>query len=407
MWFFYTFCFETSCDPIAVGYEFSQMLVELKSYRFISFALPYAEPSTKLIMKKIVFLFALAILNSCGDEVQKATPQIISISESVYASGIVKSKNQYDAFLPVSGIINQIFVGEGDTIKKGDPILSVGNETQKLNRLNAERASSFASLESNTGKLNEAKQHVELARSRMQNDSSLYLRQKKLWDQQIGSKVDIESRELTLKNSKTLYLSSVVVYDDLKRQVRFNSSQAGTNRQIANSLEDDFILRSEIDGRVFQLQGEVGEVVNPQTSLAVIGDTENFILELQVDENDITNIKTGLPLFVTMDAYPNRVFDAVVTKINPLMNERSKSFLVEAEFIRGPEVLYPNISFEANIVIQTKDNALLIPRNYLINDSLVIKASGDTVAVRTGLKDYSRVEILSGISQSDELIKPE
>ena len=70
------------------------------------------------------------------------------------------------------------------------------------------------------------------------------------------------------------------------------------------------------------------------------------------------------------------------------------------------QVLYPNISFEANIVIQRKKNALLIPRTYLLNNSKVINGKGDTITVVTGLKDYQRVEVISGLSKDDELIKP-
>lgn len=62
----------------------------------------------------------------------------------------------------------------------------------------------------------------------------------------------------------------------------------------------------------------------------------------------------ALPVLVTLDSYKGKIFDALVTRINPLMNERSESFLVEAEFIRQPETLYPNISFEANILFRQK-----------------------------------------------------
>jgi len=127
---------------------------------------------------------------------------------------------------------------------------------------------------------------------------------------------------------------------------------------------------------------------------------------MQVDENDILLIKNGQKVLVNLDSYKGKVFEAVVTRINPLMNERNKTFLVEAEFTQKPERVYPNITFEANIIIQEKSGALLIPRTYLLKDSLVIKSSGDTVPVKTGLKDYQKVEILSGIKQDDELVKP-
>jgi multidrug efflux pump subunit AcrA (membrane-fusion protein) len=109
---------------------------------------------------------------------------------------------------------------------------------------------------------------------------------------------------------------------------------------------------------------------------------------------------------VKLDSYKDQVFEAKLTRINPLMDERSKTFLVEAEFIEKPAKIYPNVSLEASILIKSKQRALLIPRNYLLNDSSVVMANGDTVKVKTGLKDYQMVEIISGISIDDELKKP-
>lgn len=101
------------------------------------------------------------------------------------------------------------------------------------------------------------------------------------------------------------------------------------------------------------------------------------------------------------------MFDAVVTKIDPIMNMQTKTFTIEGEFVRAPKVLYPNISFEANVLIRTKNDALLIPRSYLLNDSIVVNKSGKELIVKTGLKDYQMVEILSGIESDEELILPE
>ena len=171
-------------------------------------------------------------------------------------------------------------------------------------------------------------------------------------------------------------------------------------------MESDFALRSKIDGIVYSLPKSIGEIVSPQTPLALIGDAKKFILEMQVDEYDILKIKKGLSVIVSLDSYKGKIFDALVTKIYPIMNEKSKTFLVEAEFTNAPPILYPNISFEANIIIQTKDKAILIPRNYLLNDSLVLRSNGDTVIVETGLKDYKKIEIISGVGAGDELRKP-
>lgn len=356
-------------------------------------------------MVKIMLFIAFVYLFACKSKIEKIKPIVASISESIYASGIIKSKNQYEAFVTVNGNIDQIFVAEGDTVHKGTFILSIANQTQKLNRENAKLSAEFADLSANQGKLSDAISMIALSKDKLRNDSALFFRQKALWKSQVGTKAEYEARELAYENAKAAVYSAKVNYNDLRRQLEFTASQSNRNLLISSKAESDYTLKSEIDGIIYSLTKEEGEIVSPQTPLAIIGDAKSFILEMQVDEYDIMKITKGLRVLITMDSYKNKVFEAKLTKIFPLMNERSKTFLVEASFATPPKILYPNISFEANIVIQTKQNAVLIPRNYLLNDSTVVKSNGDKVLVKTGLKDYKMVEILSGIGVRDELKK--
>jgi RND family efflux transporter MFP subunit len=357
-------------------------------------------------MKKLYFLSCLVFIFSCKSKVEKIKPTLSSISESVYASGLVKSKNQYQVFATVSGIIQDILVSEGDLVKVGDILFSLVDDAQRLNKENAALNAQFADLKANQGKLNEANLQLELARNKMKNDSALYFRQKSLWEQQIGTKIELEQRALNYENSKTGYYSAKVKHDDLIRQLSLNASLSQKNLAISSKLESDFSIKSNMDGIVYSINKNKGEMVSPQTALAVIGDAAHFILEMQVDEYDILKVKKGQQVIVTLDSYKGQTFEAKVTKLNPLMNERSKTFLVESEFVKAPELLYPNTSFEANVVLFSREKALLIPRNCLLHDSLVIKANGDTVKVKTGLKDYQKIEILSGLSADDELLIP-
>lgn len=358
------------------------------------------------MIKPFIFLLILAFA-ACSPGKEKIKPVIAPVSESVYASGIIKSKDQYEAFATVNGIIKEIFVREGDMVRKGQPLLTISNETQKLNKENAELAAQYSDFNQNRDKLAEASQLIEQARSKMKNDSALYSRQKSLWQAQVGTKMELEQRELAYQNSRTALYSARVRYNDLKRQLNFLSEQSKNNLRISATQQNDFTVKSEIDGTVYNIFKLKGETVSLQTPLAVIGDNKQFILEMQIDEYDIFSIRNGQVVLVTLDSYKDSVFQAIVTKIYPIMNERTKTFKVEAEFVDPPETLYPNITFEANIVLRSKSKALLIPRNYLIDDSKVLKSNGDTVLVKTGMKDYQQVEILSGISVSDELIKPE
>jgi HlyD family secretion protein len=334
-------------------------------------------------------------------------PIVQNITESVYASGIVKSKNQYQVFSSVNGIIQQVHVKEGDVVQKGDAIITLVNEASKLNAENAQLAALYASVPQNVDKLNELKVNIDLAKTKMQTDSALLQRQRNLWTQAIGSRYDLDQRELAFSNSLSAYKAALLRYNDLKKQLDFSAKQSRKNLQISNVLSSDFTIKAKRFGRVYTLLlKEPGEMVNTQTPVAIIGNANEFILELQVDEYDIAKIRIGQKVFVTMDSYKGQVFDAVVNEIDPIMNERSRSFKVEASFISRPPNLYPNLTVEANILINTKENAVTIPRNYLVEETYVLLKNGKKTKVVTGLKDYNRAEVVSGLSRDAIIKKP-
>jgi HlyD family secretion protein len=358
-------------------------------------------------MNKIVVFVFISLFISCKNKIESISPEKGQISESIYASGVIKSKNQYQSFVNVNGIINKIYIKEGDMVKKGTPILSIYNETQKYNKDNALLAADLAALSSNQGKLNDAQLSIELAKKSMQSDSTLYYKYKNLWDNnQIGTLADLEHRKLAYENSKNAYSSAQIRFADLKKTLTFNANQSKKNLQISNKLESDFILKSEVDGMVYRLFKNEGEIISPQTPIAVIGSSNQFILEMQIDEKDIIKVRKNQKVIITMDSYEGKTFEAKITKISPYMNEKSKTFLVEAEFVIQPEVLYPNITFEANIILNIKSNVILIPRNYLVQDSIVYDKNGEKIIVKTGLKDYRKVEITSGLSENDAITLP-
>lgn len=358
-------------------------------------------------MKLILILcLTLLVLGGCKETVVSISPEKENITESVYASGSLKSKNQYQVFSTVNGLLARVWVDEGDTVKKGSPLFTILNETSKLTRENAQLAADLADLRTNQGKLDELKLNINLARSRLQNDSLLMVRQQDLWAQNLGSKVEVEKAQLNFQNSKTAYAAAQLRYADEKRRLDILSKQAQKNLQISLSNESDFTVTSNINGKIYSMLKEQGEMVNTQTALAIIGDATDFIIELQVDEYDITAVRPGQQVKISMDSYKGQVFDAMITKINPILNERSKTATVEAVFVNPPPALYPNLSLEANIILQVKENVLTLPRQYILNDQYVINKAGDTLMIKTGVKDYLKAEILEGISEQDVLIRP-
>ena len=351
-------------------------------------------------------ILLISLLFSCNNKVESIYPTIEKITHSVYASGIVKSDHQYQVYSKVNGVIAQILVQDGAIIKKGEVIIKLSNDAQKLNYENAKLLANYSDATANKEKLQQAQIELDLAKLKMDNELSLLDRQKKLWAQEIGSKNEIDQRELSYKNALSIFIGSKLRYNDLKKQIEFQSEQTKRTANISSTSMNDFIIKSEMDGKIYGLSKEVGEMVNTQMPIAVIGNASKFYVELQVDEYDIAKINIGQKVLLSMDSYKGEVFEASINKIYTMMNEKSKSFKVEAIFTKQPQNLYPNLTAEANIIIDIKDKATTIPRNYLTNNDFVLLKNHEKRKVTLGLKDYEKVEILSGITTKDQLFKP-
>lgn len=351
-------------------------------------------------------VFVVMAISGCASKKQMVHPEYQRITESVYASGVVKSRNQYQVFAPTPGVIGKVYVTEGDLVKRGQAIVRVNNRATQLSKDNSEIAANYNALQNNDDKLAELRYNIEVAKEKNEVDSLLYIRQKNLWAESVGSKVELEQKELNARNSKANYASALLRYGQLKKQLDFSARQSQKILEITSSQANDLIVRSEVTGKVFSVLKKQGEMVTALTPIAVLGERDNFYLELQVDEYDISKINVNQKVMITMDSYRGRVFEGVVSKIYPMMNERSKTFTLEAVFVKGPERIYPNLTAESNIVITTKERALLIPRNCLLEGGYVMMENGEKRKIEIGLMDYQKAEVIKGLTDKDEIITP-
>jgi HlyD family secretion protein len=350
----------------------------------------------------LLFVFFIA----CKDKQEKTNPVQESITESVYASGIVKSKNQYKVFSLVNGLIDKVLVTEGQAIKKGDVLIQLINSTAELNAENAQISANYTSVAANAEKLDELKISIDIAKTKMDNDALLLQKQENLWAEQVGTHNDLLQKRLVSKTSINAYQTAKLRYKELQKLISFQGKQSQKNLALAKKNNNDFTIKSDVDGKVYQLPMKKGEMVNTLSPVAIIGDGTAFLLELQVDEYDINRVKIGQKIALSMDSHKGQVFECLVTKINPIMNDKTKSFTIEANFINAPTTLYPNLTCEANIIIKQKQKSITIPRAYLLEGDFVMLDKEKKVKVKTGLKDYQKVEILSGISVNDLIYKP-
>lgn len=348
------------------------------------------------------------LMLSCTGKREGVLPRQTRLTESVYASATVQPDSLYQVYASVGGILERNLVEEGDLVQKGTPLLQIVNHAPKLNAENAKLALQLAreNYNGSSAVLKGLEDEIAAARLTFRNDSVNFYRQKRLWEQKIGSKVEFDNRQLAYELSRNNLNLLKSRYERTKNELWTQVEQARNNYESSLINTKDFMVASTIKGRVYALFKEAGEIVSTMEPLASVGSDSVFIVEMLVDEVDIVKVALGQKVLITLDAYPSKVFTAKVSKIYPRKDERSQTFTVEATFDEAPTTLYPGLAGEANIVIAEKEEALTIPKDYLIDGNKVRTADG-MVEVRTGLQNWDLVEILEGIDKDTEILKPE
>lgn len=190
--------------------------------------------------------------------------------------------------------------------------------------------------------------------------------------------------------------------------------QAKADIEVQKAKINEATLVAPMSGSIVAVNSEVGEIAKPETLIVSIISDESLQINVDVAETAIANVKTGQTVRITLDAFDNAIeWAGTVTEIDP------------AETIRGGAVYYKTtVSFDkkdpsiksgmtANIWIKTaiSENTLLIPASALQkndNKNIVSVLQGKQVVekeVITGLRnDAGMVEIISGLSQSEQLV---
>lgn len=359
-------------------------------------------------MRPFLVILMFILLISCDSKDDRIHPERTNLTESVYASATVQPDSLYKVYAAVSGLLDDILVEEGDTVTRGEPLVKIVNTNSSLSSENAKLSYELAksNYSGNSAILKTLEEEIAAARMKLSNDSVNYCRQKNLWDQQIGTKAEYDTRKLVYDLSKNTLVRLENNYSRTKKELETQIQQAGNQYKSALVTTGDFTVKSKINGTVYSIFKNPGELVNTLEPIATVGSSDDFIIELLIDEVDVVKVRKTQEVIVSLDAYSNQVFTATISRILPEKDMRNQTFTVEAIFKVEPDILYPGLSGEANIIIAMKKDILTIPKLYLIDENKVRTENG-IVEVETGLRDLEKVEILSGISEDDWILKPE
>jgi multidrug resistance efflux pump len=340
---------------------------------------------------------------------EKVKPTYKNISEFVYASVNVVSQNKYQCRPTKSGVIQEIYIKKGEKVKKGQRLFKIQVTADVKNRLDNSRLTVKeveSDLRGRNSKLNSIQ--IELQKVKEQNliDSLNYQRRLRLWGQNIGSKSELERALLAYQSSSNRIKTIQLEYDQVKINLENNLEKAKNKVETDRSLLNDFIISSTIDGEVFNVFKEIGEFISSQEIFAEIGSIDNFIINMNIDEVDISKIDIGDTAIIDLQAYPENVYASTLTYISNAKDQATQTFAVEAVFLNRPLKLFNGLAGEANILVERRQNAMVLPSEYLIEGNKVLTDTGEVI-ISTGVKNLEFVEITNGLDTSMSILKPE
>lgn len=307
------------------------------------------------------------------------------VERIVVATGTIEPENEVEVRPRVPGIVERVHVDDGDAVTENQVLVELEREL-----LEAQVAEARASVRA---------AQVERRFARIELERATGLNQR-------GA-----------ASTKTL--------DDARN--RAQASEAGLARARARLESLDVQLRyatirSPIEGTVLDVVIEEGSAVSPVTSvtggtlLLSLAGTASVHLKGLVDENEIAHVAKGQEARVRTEAFPDRVFSGRLAKIAPVGERVQNVTYFEVEIAIEDEradLLRPRMSGDADIVTRVVEDALVVPETALRYGgegiSVRVLQNGDASAaedrpVKIGIVDGSRVEILDGLGEGDEVL---
>ncbi|MEZ5172210.1 MAG: efflux RND transporter periplasmic adaptor subunit [Bacteroidia bacterium] len=351
----------------------------------------------------------LLVLSACGGKENTIKAEKRNLTEVVYASGNLYPVDEYKVISSVPGYISEIFKKEGDSLRIGDEIILISTPNRNSESSAASVALKVAINNSaeNGPVLSQIKQRLIAAQKRASTDSLNLARYTRLAAVGAIAQADLDKAATQAESSMR---EALALADQLQAQkVALEAELANArNRfnQAGNNLSDG-LLKSKLNGTLYQLLKQEGDFVNINEPIALIGSASNPVARLSIDESDFELIKTGQEVQIAIDAYPGKLFKARITRIYPVLNKTEQAFKADATFTdENPDLIY-GLNLEANVIIRTGKDVLTIPRSALMaGDSVIVVREGkkQKIKVKTGITDLVNVEIVDGLNENEEVI---
>ena len=275
----------------------------------------------------------------------------------------------------MGGQVKELFVKEGDNVKKGQLLLKLDDAIMKQS-------------------ISAARQQLEGIKTQLNFAKDVYDRQNKLWQKGIGTEVQVISAKTNV--------------EALQNQLKSAEEQVKVGQEQLNTTS----VYSDVDGVAETVMVKVGELFGGMGQIKIVN-TSKLKVVANVPENYITQVKQGLPVLINV-AEAGKTINSNISLIGQTIENSQRGFTAEAK-IASEIFLKPNQSVVMKILDYNSPNAVVIPINTLQSDEnnkyvyvMEKLSNGKTVATRKvivlGLVYGDLVEVKSGLTGGEQLI---
>ena len=353
--------------------------------------------TVKIILGIAVLLALVYVLKYFKDSNAKEiidykteSPFFSTLDTKIVATGKLNPEEEIELKPQISGIIDAIFVEEGDLVRKGDLIARIR-------------------VVPNEQALVSAKSRINSLKLSFNNSQTVFNRNKTLFEKGVISKQDFENSELSLNQSKENYEQAQDDYQIIKQGSLSGGSSANTT------------IVAQIPGTILEIPVREGDQViqsnnfNAGTTIATVADMSQMIFEGKVDESEVGKLEEGKDIIVVLGAINEKEFPAVLTFVAPKGIEQNGAvqFTIKADVdIDSSTRIRAGYSANAEIELESKDSILVIKEALLQFNRItekpyveLLKENGrfQTKNVEIGISDGINVEIIDGIKEGDKI----
>jgi RND family efflux transporter MFP subunit len=333
------------------------------------------------------------------------------IDRYLRVTGSLIADEQAEVSAETAGRIVEIPVERGTRVQQGTLLarISPAETSAQLQEAEANAAQIEARLGFDGGRPFDATQVPEVMNARASLDlaQSEFERIRSLLDQNVVSQSEFDQRRTQVEAARQQYEMAV----NSARQSYRSLEAARARTSLARKAVADTAVRAPFAGLVAERVVSVGDYVTRGTRLATVVRIDPLRLELTVPEQSVSLVAPGLPVKVTVDAYPNQEFEARIRFVSPSLRADQRALTVEAVASNSDGRLKPGMFATARILQPQGAPALLVPsaaletiagttRVYVVKTNRI-----EERIVTTGEAVGDHVEITSGIAAGESVAR--